>query len=333
MFFVGIYAGMMNVISFVLLQAIWGQDRLIMIYYPLMLVYLFAGIYYFFSSRKASVRWVYIALLAVVSVGTLIHAKAKVGRNLPVLQANLAGNDLYGLTPDWENFVLMCRWANKNLPQDAVVCSRKPSISYIYTGRNFAGLFSVPNETFGDVSKDYDETDKEKFVYVAIFAKQVIQGIHLYNRFSIVPRNEAELKINGQKVSHAKLYCMPKELFDNEAASLMTANGIVFTTDIKAFMTQFANADQSKYHVINPDHLLEVLLDAKIDYLVLPRIRLYTYYNTGMFVNTLHQFVSFISDKYPGLFKVIHTIGKDEICELAEFNNKAFKRDGEVSEE
>ena len=69
--FVGIYIGVMNFASFVLLQIIWGQDRLIMIYYPLILLFLFGGLCYLFQSKPLrKFFFIYPVLLFVVCGGT-----------------------------------------------------------------------------------------------------------------------------------------------------------------------------------------------------------------------------------------------------------------------
>ena len=90
--FVGIYIGMMNFASFVLLQIIWGQDRLIMIYYPLIFLFLLGGLCYLFQSKPLrKFFFIYPMLLFVVCGGTLIISKNRVARNTPVLQQNMLG--------------------------------------------------------------------------------------------------------------------------------------------------------------------------------------------------------------------------------------------------
>ena len=50
-----------------------------------------------------------------------------------------------GLTPDWKNYLKASEWASENLPEDAIVACRKPSISFVYgKGRNFYGIMQLP---------------------------------------------------------------------------------------------------------------------------------------------------------------------------------------------
>ena len=137
--FVGIYTGIMNFASFIILQSMWGQDRLIVIYYPLILLFLLGGIYYLFQIEVfRKFFFVYPLLLLILCIGTLLTTKNRIERHFPVLQENMFGNQLYGLTPDWQNFIKGSQWAAQNLERDAVIVSRKPSISKVYTGRDFA---------------------------------------------------------------------------------------------------------------------------------------------------------------------------------------------------
>ncbi|MDR2234348.1 MAG: hypothetical protein LBE56_14645, partial [Tannerella sp.] len=138
--FIGIYVGVMNFFSFILLQTNWGQDRLIVIYYPFILVFLLGGVYYLFNIRVLQkFIIVYLLIIAILVGGNLIVTTNRIKGNIPVLQENILGNQLYGLTPDWQNFIKASRWAADNLDKNAVIVSRKPSISMIYTGgREFA---------------------------------------------------------------------------------------------------------------------------------------------------------------------------------------------------
>jgi hypothetical protein len=142
--FVGLYAGIMNFASFIILQSNWQQDRLMLIYYPFMLLFIFGGIFYLFTNKKLrSSRFAYYLIIIIMLTGNLSHSSSKIKTNFPVLQRNLSGNKLAGLTPDWQNFILMSQWADKHIDKDIKIVSRKPSISYVYTGRIFEGIFSV----------------------------------------------------------------------------------------------------------------------------------------------------------------------------------------------
>jgi hypothetical protein len=317
--FAGLYVGVMNFASFILLQTNWEQDRLIMIYYPLILLFLLGGLFYLLKNKVLNkLSWIYPVVLGVLFLATCIHLKDKAGRNLPILQQNILGNDIYGLTPDWENFVRMSRWANTNLPKEAVIVSRKPSISYIYTGREFSGIFNVPFETVDKVIQRYDsETNK---VYVAMDLKKgVLTDLSPYLQYLVFTQKEGRFTINNTAVASVGVYAIDKSSVNTEFTDWLTSSENPYTLDFKGFIKQYQEADGRTYNIINPNLLYSQLKDNNVKYLLLPRIRLYTPENTGQYINTIHQYVTFINLKYPDSFKLIHTIGKEEICELVEF--------------
>jgi len=313
-------------LTFILLSKIWAQDRFLMIFYPLILMFLLAGLYYLV---KNSLRWIYIVAFGMVLLCTGIHAVTKIGEKAPILQQNMMGNDLYGLTPDWENFIKMSRWVDKNLPKDAVVVSRKPSISYIYTGREFNALMNVPSQSLDEVSQEV-KANSDNFVYV------IVDGVngevsdlkpYIYTIFQSKQGGEV-FHIDTTAVTFAIMYKINKSDFYNEIDSgsfqgtlidLFGSYGIKYTIDFDGFIKQFYESKTALFQINNPDILLANIKQARMQYFLLPKIRLYTYHNTGMYVNTIHQYIRYISMKYPGKFILIHTIGKDETCELAEY--------------
>ena len=320
--FTGLYAGIMNFASFILLQTIWGQDRLIMIYYPLMLLYLMGSLYYFLKENKfRKLAWIYPLIIIGLVVGTSSHLKTKVTQNVPVLQQNLLGNDLYGLTPDWENFIKMSRWANENLDKEAVIASRKPSISYVYTGREFFGIFNVPFVNIMEIAEKY-KAEKEDYLFLSIEYQQdqpLIAGLAPYLQYIFTSKQGGVYNMNDHSITAVFVYKINKNLMAREIIEFLDVNNYNYTFDYDTFLKQYIEDKNLNYQIIDPDMLLEVIKENHIRYLILGKIRLYTPQNTGRFINTIHQYVSFIQFKYPNQFDMIHSIGKDESCELAEF--------------
>ena len=318
--FTGLYVGVMNFASFVLLQTIWAQNRLIMIYYPLILLLILGGIYYILKSKKLkTVTWLYPILLLSLFLGTGIHLKTNVERNVPILQQNITGNDLYGLTPDWENFIRMSRWADDNLDKNAVIASRKPSISYVYTGREFQGIYNVPIETIQDVVEKV-QAEQDEYVFIITELTQVIDRfLAPYTEYIILNKQGSEYFLNGEKVMNTILFKIPKSIYDDSLPVLLAEDNIKLTLDVNAFLAQYVNGSQGRYDIFNPERLMKVIRDNRVKYLILAKIRLYTPKNTGLFINTIHQYITFSQIKYPNSFRVFHTIGREETCEIAEY--------------
>jgi len=316
----GLYAGVMMFVTFFLMHTIWSQDRLTMVYYPFTVMFLLGGLYYLLKIKSIShLKPVYFIALIALFLGTGFHLYKKAGQNLPVIQQNLMGNDLYGLTADWENFIKMSRWADKNLPKDAAIVSRKPSISYIYTGRNFVGIFNVPQEPIDEVKQTLAE-ENDKYVHLVVQVRNFIVGdMSPYMQYYFVSDNAEKLAVGDSISSAAVMYKIDRTQYNDSFLAGIKEAGLSYTTDYEGFIKRLEDNRNIKYRIISPDHLLSILKEQNVKYLLLPRIRLYTYQKSQFFINTIHHYVSFISMKYPNSFKVIHTIGKDEICELSEY--------------
>lgn len=321
--FTGLYAGTLIFASFILLHKMWAQDRIIMVYYPYALLFLLGGIYYIFSQKPfKNVSVIYLITVICLFIGVCIHAKDKITKNIPILQQNILGNDLYGLTPDWENFIKMSRWANEKFDQNTVIASRKPTISYVYTGRRFLGIYNVPYVNINDITKQYSaETGEHIFLTIEMnqHASALISSLAPYLQYVFISKRDGTYFINEKQVQTAITYKISKELIIDDIMDHLNTNQINYTLDYNTFLKQYVEDTQVRYQIIDPDILLKDLKDNNVRYLILAKIRIYTPQNTGQYVNTIHQYISFINLKYPNKFNLIHTIGKDETCELAEF--------------
>jgi hypothetical protein len=300
----------MNFATFVLIQASWGQDRLIMIYYPFILLFLLGGICYLFQIKALrKFFFVYPLLLTIICFGTLSITKNRIGRNLPVLQQNLLGDPLYGWTPDWQNFVRGSQWAAENLDKNAVIISRKPSISKVYTGRDFQGsstALTAPNDVLDFLAHD------NHTILVTNAGKKIAPGETL-RYFVATP---GYFTIEGAKTNGVSIYVVPDEDLE-KATQLFSSEQIEYTLDYNAFLQQCKSIDN--YRIYDPEMMLRHLVDSRIDYLLLPQLRMDPTRKTNMYINNIHRFVWYISYKYQGRFQTIHTVGNDEPCEIVKF--------------
>jgi len=306
--FAGLYAGVLNFASFVVLQIIWAQDRLITIYYPLILLFLLGALYYAFSSARLRRFFiVYPVVLLILLGGTLNITRNRVGRTLPVLQQNLLlGDPLYGFTPDWQNFIKASQWVATNTEKDAVIVSRKPSMSKVYTGRDFAGLpasLTVPADTL-----NYLKGDTSLVAVVADGSKGVMSGEVL--RYIITPLSKFMI---GDKPSPAAcVYTFPRANLA-EALREMEQMGVPYTLDLDQTIAQCQTADVRIY---DPDMMLRLLKEQHVTYLLLAQLRIDPTRNTGQYINNIHRYAWFISTKYPDSFEIIKTFGTSEPCEI-----------------
>ena len=156
--FSGIVVGVFLVVTFVVLQTIWNQYRLIVPAYPLMILLLFSGIYYILSLSKLRSFQFLLFVPVVVICFRMLPDTSKASE-----QAGKLKNEYSGLTPDWLNYAKASAWTAKNLPEDALVACRKPSISSIYgQGKKFHGIFRVNSGNF-DAFLERWKTDSLSF--------------------------------------------------------------------------------------------------------------------------------------------------------------------------
>mgnify|MGYP006282786927 CR=1 FL=1 len=158
--FTGIYIAVMSGITFIILQTRWDQDRLILVFFPLIVPFLMSGIYYLAQDRKIPLLRVALPLLMVVLVfsnlGRTFH---KVEEHQDTFTHHLRGDDLYGLSPDWVHYVKMCRYAAENIPDSVMIACRKPNIAFIKAKREFHGIFRVNTEDPDKLLEDLQKND------------------------------------------------------------------------------------------------------------------------------------------------------------------------------
>jgi hypothetical protein len=148
LFFSLLYTGASCGLTFVMLQKVWGQERLIIIFLPFLMAGLLGLIYYIGEWRSMSaLKWVSLGLSIILILPLLGKAAAKIQEYSLTRSMNQQGDLLYGLNPDMRNYIEMSRWCKDNLPKGSLVAVRKPTISFVYAnGHDFYGIFSTPTE-------------------------------------------------------------------------------------------------------------------------------------------------------------------------------------------
>ncbi len=150
--FAYLYLGAYAIFTFLAVQKIWNQSRLVVVIYPLLWLLILYPIYQLFTLKKMqSFQFAFLLFGFLFILPSVSRTNVKIKDHSEVLQRNLAGDKLYGLTPDWINYISMAQWAKKNLPKESYVACRKPTIAFIYTeGKNHFGIYKA-NEKDADV--------------------------------------------------------------------------------------------------------------------------------------------------------------------------------------
>ena len=126
-----------------IIQQHWDQERLILIYIPLLIIFIGEGI-----SKSVKAKFDYGKYLIYIFLGicTLASIGMTIKRiDLDTTIANLKGDKYYGFAPDWQNYLKMTEWVGATYPREKVA-ARKPFIASIYSGGNtFHGIYRIPN--------------------------------------------------------------------------------------------------------------------------------------------------------------------------------------------
>ncbi len=154
-FFMAVNVAVMLGITFVILQTLWDQTRLIIPYLSMAYVVVLYGIYHL-ATLVTKQHATKIALAVVVISGGLSFSQTTKKIDMQTLRKNLAGDPLYGYTPDWHNYLYMCMYADRTLPDSAYVACRKPNMARIHCrGRKFYGVYNFDTEDADELVEQF----------------------------------------------------------------------------------------------------------------------------------------------------------------------------------
>ena len=276
-----------------MLQTHWNQYRLIVPAYPLMILLLFSGIYYLLSLRKLRyfqiLLFVPVIIISYNMLSDTIDARAKT-RKLK--------NEYSDLTPDWFHYAKASAWSAENLPKEAIVACRKPSISTIYgKGKKFHGIHIVRSSNF-DLFYDRWKADSLTFAIVAA------EGMNdqLYN--AMLGRIEARMLLGD------KFYFAVKDKPYLQLLSAHFENMKIIETPLEFDpVVQQAGSQKSIYYA---DSLLVPLKRANVSHILLAKLRLNPNIKDGQTINTVERIFIFILEKYPAIFSELIQIGAQD---------------------
>ncbi len=325
--FTGIYLSVILGASFFALQTIWDSRRLMTPYYPLMLIFLLSAFYYPFKERKLK-KWAFIYPLIVFIIGfaTIRKTLIQVAANAPNLRHSLKGDMLYGLTPDWKNFIRMSKWAAENTPKNEMIASRKPSISYVYTGRRFSGIYKVPVLPLDSME---DKCKQLKYPFLIMDTEQWQKHSELQNYY---------MQIQAFNIGYITEFWTPKgesmaresqifevyEMPDSAKAyfNFIQPNKVHFYTNFTDFEAERKLAADKMpdwkvhYIVTDPDMLFQDLVKKNIHYVIMASLRKFEQRKSKYTINTIRRYLFYIQRRYPGRLEQVKKIGNDEVAYL-----------------
>jgi len=299
LFFSGLLTGAFLLISFVILQTKWDQSRLIIPAVPMLLLMIFSLFYYFSSIKKYKLLQLAVPLLALL---ILIQSLAVTAATVKENQQN---SGRYGrLTPDWKNYLKASEWAALNLPKEAIVACRKPSISFVYgKGRNFYGIMQLPTYSTDVFVNNWmkDDSAYVLFNYADFNGKQLSTEL-----YSMLKQNMTAMIFVGDTVLFAdKIDHKTKTNFFNELESA----GLNYISSANTLKSIINEGKVVKLYY--PDSLLGQLQNAGVTHILTANLRRNTSRKDGMIINTVERYMAFIQEKYPLIFTKVSQVGDD----------------------
>jgi hypothetical protein len=320
MLLTSVYTVTLCAVTFLAIQAKWNQWRIIIIAFPLILLLVF-GFFYYITKKRFKLFQIGVPVLAIIIFfSSFSVTKNKAKEQKEILSHNLSGDLLYGLTPDWKNYIQMSKWAARNTPKEYLTGVRKADISFIYGERKFYGITKVPGIMSDSLLKLMPDSaiqvgiKMEKIISTPLFADPLFRDkmVGLVNgKFSFGDTITSDGNVVG-------VFSFTKQEFASWESRLKQTN-IFYDANIKTWVKNINNITK-EYGIYIPDYLLKLLRDNKVKYILLASLRMNPNENTGNIINTLNRYLYFINLKYPNNFKVIHSIGNEEVAELVEIN-------------
>lgn len=320
--FTGIYTGIMCLVSFVALQKQWDQGRIVIVYFPFMLLFLFAGIYFLFKNNNLKKLQFLLPILMVIIFYTSLQATGpKVKEKKLILSENISGNLLYGLTPDWINFINMSKWVAKNIPVEDFVGSRKPDISFIYTNRKFFPMYKVPNQEADSLFKKIEKNHQTAYIIDFSEVSKNPQSLPLLNDLrknigAFVNFNKSE-ENNQKQQSFLYAFYMVSDSNKHVIEEKFNQFKIKYETDSKEFFAKIGT-NIKNIVIYEPDVMLKHLEKYNVKYIIMASLRKNPRAKTGEIIDTINRYLYFIQMKYPNIFSEKYKIGDDETATLIE---------------
>jgi hypothetical protein len=189
LFFTGIYVAFSVGLTFFALQPLWDQVRLIIPFFPLILILIIENI--ISLVRQKNQKWIQKISLLVIGISIILTGVQTIKQtDFSSVFKNIKGEKLYGYTPDWQNYLQMSEYVARELPEESYVACRKPNMARLYSGgKKFYGIYSFNSDNPDTLLMSLYER-KVSHIMVASLRKnprsntgQVINTIHRYMSF------------------------------------------------------------------------------------------------------------------------------------------------------
>jgi len=300
LFFTGLLAGSFLLISFIVLQTKWDQSRLIIPAVPLLLLMIFSLLYYISGLQKFKALQIVILVLALLIFFQSLAVTAGAAKENQQISGRYGG-----LTPDWKNYLKASEWAAANLPKEAVIAVRKPSISFVYgKGRNFYGIMQLPTYKTDVFFSNWmkDDSAYVSFNYNEFSSKQLSPQL-----YTMLKENMTAMLFVGDTVFFVDKVDAGKRAAFSQEIKAAGLNYISSVNELKSLI----RPDQI-LKLYYPDSLLNTLQNNGVTHIMTANLRRNSTQKDGFIINTVERYMAFISEKYPLMFTKISQVGDDD---------------------
>lgn len=144
--FTGIYTALSVGLTFFALQPLWDQVRLIIPFFPLILIFFLETI--IDLTKKSRNKWMQRLPVILISASIILTGVQTIRQtDFTSVFKNIKGEELYGYTPDWQNYLKMSKHIAKELPDEAYVACRKPNMARLHSGgKKFYGIYTFDSQ-------------------------------------------------------------------------------------------------------------------------------------------------------------------------------------------
>ncbi|MBN2213290.1 MAG: hypothetical protein JW723_03515 [Bacteroidales bacterium] len=307
MLLTGIYLGIAVFTTFITLNQSWGQLRMIVVFVPLIILFLASGIDELSKTKRLGILYPLLLFLFIfIFFKSLGQSIQKARDNDEILKKNISGNLYYGFTPDWVNFLKMSEWVGKNLPDDAGVASRKPSMSFIYSkGKEFYGIYRIPLENGDSIINRFKRENRKICIYNLSDLGR--QKVPVMTQMQIRRSTDAVIGQSSDLYGVHQLY----DSAENPLVSACRHYGIHYYLEPDTFLQVLRNGTEQSYGIY-PDSLLNNLKKNNVSYVIMASLRMNPKMKTDRTVNTIRRYLYYIELKYFNLFTVVRQIGNED---------------------
>ena len=312
-------------ITLVSLNQIWSQQRLIIIFVPLIILtlsYTLSALGNF--PNMAFIRGMVILLLAVSFLANISRTLKNTGENSKIMKAAREGDKYYGFTPDYQHFLKLSEWSAMNLPEDVMIGSRKASMSFIYgNGRYFYPIFKFSYEVTEDVLAQADSSDKVVyFVDDLILEKRDKSIVNELKR-------DLEAIISFDETVFSMFTVEPSR--ESHIDSVWQTIHVQPVKTVLAFR-ESVMPEYGRTSAVLPDKILNRFYKDNVQYLINASLRINREIKSDEAINTITRYLIAISSKYPGSLKMVKQIGsnRDEPARLFRIDYKNCEKLGWV---